>query len=113
VTVYSPYAAGSGIPEVKTILGGFVIRKFLGWWTLIIKSIGVVCAEHCVKYHEENCELTFCRKCLVVASNLCLGKEGPLIHLACCCGNIIPRLFAKFRYNEGTLNAARYSCKRT
>jgi len=42
VDVYSPYAAGSGIPEVKTILGGFVIRKFLGWWTLIIKSIGVV-----------------------------------------------------------------------
>ena len=40
--MYSPYSAGSGIPEVKTILGGFVIRKFLGWWTLIIKSIGVV-----------------------------------------------------------------------
>ncbi|CAI2169908.1 3629_t:CDS:10 [Funneliformis geosporum] len=79
VKVYSPYSAGSGIPEVKTILGGFVIRKFLGWWTLIIKSIGV---------------------CLVVASSLCLGKEGPLIHLACCCGNIIPRVFPKFRYNE-------------
>ncbi|CAG8506984.1 4797_t:CDS:10 [Paraglomus occultum] len=79
VDVYSPYAAGSGIPEVKTILGGFVIRKFLGWWTLLIKSIGV---------------------CLVVASNLCLGKEGPLVHLACCCGNIIPRVFSKFRYNE-------------
>jgi chloride channel 3/4/5 len=42
VKTYSPYSAGSGIPEVKTILGGFVIRKFLGWWTLIIKSIGVV-----------------------------------------------------------------------
>ncbi|CAG8600346.1 6369_t:CDS:10 [Funneliformis caledonium] len=79
VKSYSPYSAGSGIPEVKTILGGFVIRKFLGWWTLIIKSIGVS---------------------LVVASSLCLGKEGPLIHLACCCGNIIPRVFPKFRYNE-------------
>ncbi|CAG8626748.1 4929_t:CDS:10 [Ambispora leptoticha] len=79
VQTYSPYSAGSGIPEVKTILGGFVIRKFLGWWTLLIKSIGIS---------------------LVVASNLCLGKEGPLIHLACCCGNIIPRIFPKFRYNE-------------
>ena len=46
VKEYSPYSAGSGIPEVKTILGGFVIRKFLGWWTLIIKSIGVV-RNHC------------------------------------------------------------------
>ncbi|CAG8449251.1 8998_t:CDS:10 [Scutellospora calospora] len=79
VKCYSLYSSGSGIPEIKTILGGFVIRKFLGWWTLIIKSIGV---------------------CLVAASSLCLGKEGPLIHLACCCGNIIPRIFPKFRYNE-------------
>ncbi|CAG8702070.1 15562_t:CDS:10, partial [Acaulospora morrowiae] len=79
VKSYSPYASGSGIPEVKTILSGFVIRKFLGWWTLIIKSIGV---------------------CLIFASSLCLGKEGPLVHLACCCGNIIPRVFSKFRYNE-------------
>ncbi|PKC10025.1 hypothetical protein RhiirA5_472307 [Rhizophagus irregularis] len=79
VKTYSPYSAGSGIPEIKTILGGFVIRKFLGWWTLVIKGIGV---------------------CLVAASSLCLGKEGPLVHLACCCGNIIPRIFPKFRYNE-------------
>ncbi|RKO87233.1 hypothetical protein BDK51DRAFT_29257, partial [Blyttiomyces helicus] len=35
VRYYAPYAAGSGIPEVKTILGGFVIRKFLGGWTLL------------------------------------------------------------------------------
>jgi chloride channel 3/4/5 len=36
VSSYAPYAAGSGIPEVKTILGGFVIKKFLGFWTLIV-----------------------------------------------------------------------------
>ncbi len=28
VKVYSRWAAGSGIPEVKTILGGFIIRDF-------------------------------------------------------------------------------------
>ncbi|CAG8540609.1 15699_t:CDS:10, partial [Gigaspora rosea] len=84
VKSYSSYSTGSGIPEIKTILGGFVIRKFLGWWSLIIKSIGV---------------------CLVAASSLCLGKEGPLIHLACCCGNIIPRIFPKFRYNEVAFGA--------
>jgi chloride channel 3/4/5 len=43
---YAPYAAGSGIPEVKTILSGFIIRKFLGGWTLIIKSVGLVCLFH-------------------------------------------------------------------
>lgn len=39
VKVYAPYAAGSGIPEVKTILGGFVIRKFLGGWTLLVSVV--------------------------------------------------------------------------
>jgi chloride channel 3/4/5 len=36
------HAAGSGIPELKTILSGFVIRGFLGGKTLIIKSIALV-----------------------------------------------------------------------
>jgi chloride channel 3/4/5 len=36
------YSAGSGIPEVKVILGGFVIKGFLGIKTLIVKSIGMV-----------------------------------------------------------------------
>jgi chloride channel 3/4/5 len=38
------FGAGSGIPEVKTILGGFVIRGFLGFRTLMIKLIGLVSA---------------------------------------------------------------------
>lgn len=39
VQVYAPYAIGSGLPEVKTILGGFIIRRFLGLQTLIIKGV--------------------------------------------------------------------------
>lgn len=39
---YSVYARHSGIPEIKTLLGGFVIRRFLGSWTLITKSLGLV-----------------------------------------------------------------------
>ena len=38
------YAKHSGIPEIKTVLGGFVIRKFMGTWTLVIKSVGLVSA---------------------------------------------------------------------
>lgn len=42
VTSYATHAKHSGIPEIKTILGGFVIKKFMGLWTLMIKSVGLV-----------------------------------------------------------------------
>lgn len=35
------FASGSGIPEVKTILSGFVIRGYLGGSTLFVKSFGL------------------------------------------------------------------------
>lgn len=37
-------AAGSGIPEIKTILGGFVIPNFLSLKVLVVKAIGAVFA---------------------------------------------------------------------
>ncbi|KAK7610988.1 voltage gated chloride channel [Phyllosticta paracitricarpa] len=73
------YAKHSGIPEIKTVLGGFVIRYFMGTWTLVIKSLGL---------------------CLAVASGLWLGKEGPLVHVACCCANVIMKLFSSINNNE-------------
>ncbi|NXK60655.1 CLCN3 protein, partial [Sylvietta virens] len=79
VKVFAPYACGSGIPEIKTILSGFIIRGYLGKWTLMIKTITLV---------------------LAVASGLSLGKEGPLVHVACCCGNIFSYLFPKYSTNE-------------
>jgi H+/Cl- antiporter ClcA len=30
-----------------------------------------------------------------------VGKEGPLVHISCCVGNIVSRLFLKFECNEG------------
>lgn len=71
VRAFAPYACGSGIPEIKTILSGFIIRGYLGKWTLIIKTITLV---------------------LAVSSGLSLGKEGPLVHVACCCANILCHL---------------------
>uniref|UniRef100_A0A8B9HJ29 Chloride channel protein n=1 Tax=Astyanax mexicanus TaxID=7994 RepID=A0A8B9HJ29_ASTMX len=79
VRAFAPYACGSGIPEIKTILSGFIIRGYLGKWTLMIKTITLV---------------------LAVSSGLSLGKEGPLVHVACCCGNILCHLFTKYRKNE-------------
>lgn len=39
---FAPYAVASGIGEIKVILSGFVIKRFLGGWTLLIKSVGLV-----------------------------------------------------------------------
>jgi chloride channel 3/4/5 len=37
---------------------------------------------------------------LAVASGMSLGKEGPLVHVACCVGQIIPSFFPKYAKNE-------------
>ncbi|KAL1985067.1 hypothetical protein VTN96DRAFT_8302 [Rasamsonia emersonii] len=76
---YAPYAKHSGIPEIKTVLGGFVMRRFMGAWTLVIKSLGL---------------------CLAVASGMWLGKEGPLVHVACCCANLMMKPFDVLNSNE-------------
>ncbi|KAI7830863.1 chloride channel [Kickxella alabastrina] len=76
---YAPYAAGQGIAEIKTIMSGFMMRKFLGLRTLGVKCVGVV---------------------LAVASGLSLGKEGTMVHIACCCCNVYTRMFSRIRGNE-------------
>jgi len=45
VKTFAPYACGSGIPEIKCILSGFIIRGYLGKWTFIIKSVGLILAS--------------------------------------------------------------------
>lgn len=30
-----------------------------------------------------------------------LGKEGPLVHVACCCANLFIKLFTNINSNEG------------
>ena len=80
VKKFAPFAAGSGISEVKTILGGFIVKGFLGLNTLFIKCIGLVFS---------------------VASGLCVGKEGPMVHIACCCANVFTRFFNKYSLIPG------------
>lgn len=79
VKYFALFAKHSGIPEIKTVLGGFVIQRFMSLWTLIVKSLGL---------------------CLAVASGLWLGKEGPLVHVACCCANLLMKLSPSLNDNE-------------
>ncbi|GAA5956912.1 hypothetical protein JCM3765_006638 [Sporobolomyces pararoseus] len=78
VQVFAPNAFHTGIPEIKTLLGGFVMDGFLSPATLLIKSLGLP---------------------LAVASGLSLGKEGPLVHVACCVGDLIMRPFRSLSGN--------------
>ncbi|KAK0115400.1 hypothetical protein ONS96_013856 [Cadophora gregata f. sp. sojae] len=71
-------AAGSGIPEIKTILSGFVIPHFLNFKVLFVKAVGATFA---------------------VSTGLCLGKEGPFVHISTCVGYLVASHFPKYQQN--------------
>jgi len=73
---FAPAASGSGIPEVKTILNGFVLPDVVTLRTLSIKIPGLV---------------------LAVASGMALGHEGPMVHVAVCWAQLLSRLFPQFQ----------------
>ncbi|KAG9231934.1 chloride channel [Amylocarpus encephaloides] len=89
VKLFAPYAAGSGISEIKCIIAGFVMKGFLGFWTLVIKSVALP---------------------LAIASGLSVGKEGPSVHYAVCTGNVISRLFEKYRRNASKTREVLSAC---
>ncbi|KAI9894499.1 MAG: hypothetical protein M1814_003257 [Vezdaea aestivalis] len=71
-------AAGSGIPEIKTILSGFVIPHILDFKVLVVKAVGAVFA---------------------VSTGMCLGKEGPFVHISTCVGWLVSKNFPKYHEN--------------
>jgi chloride channel 3/4/5 len=89
VRSFAPYAAGSGISEIKCIIAGFVMKGFLGFWTLAIKSIALP---------------------LAIASGLSVGKEGPSVHYAVCTGNVISRFFEKYKRNASKTREILSAC---
>ena len=79
VSKYTPFAAGSGIPEIKTILSGIIINGVLTFYIIVVKSATLA---------------------LSVGSGLAIGKEGPYIHLAAAIGSVWCKFFPKYRTSE-------------
>jgi len=79
---FAPEAIGSGIPEVKAYLNGVRVKKFSSWKCLIVKIIGTI---------------------LSVSSGLCIGPEGPLVHV----GAIIGAGLTKTSWLEEMVRGAR------
>lgn len=75
-------AAGSGILEIKTILSGFVIPHFLDFKVLVVKAVSSVFA---------------------VSTGMCLGKEGPFVHISTYVGYLVAMCFPKYRRNPRKL----------
>ncbi|XP_065396378.1 chloride channel protein 2 isoform X4 [Macaca fascicularis] len=66
---------GSGIPEMKTILRGVVLKEYLTLKTFIAKVIGLTCA---------------------LGSGMPLGKEGPFVHIASMCAALLSKFLSLF-----------------
>ena len=75
-----PFACGSGLPEIKVVMGGFVMHRLLGLGTLLSKSMGLV---------------------LAVGAGLSIGKEGPFVHVAMCVAHAWSGVFSKYAHNQG------------
>ncbi|XP_061493432.1 chloride channel protein 2 isoform X2 [Rhineura floridana] len=73
--ILAPQAVGSGIPEMKTILRGVVLKEYLTLKTFVAKVIGLTCA---------------------LGSGMPLGKEGPFVHIASMCASLLSKFLSLF-----------------
>ncbi|PVD36642.1 hypothetical protein C0Q70_03628 [Pomacea canaliculata] len=74
--IVSPQAIGSGIPEMKTILRGVVLKEYLTFRTLVAKVVGL---------------------CASLGSTLPIGKEGPFVHVASMVATVLSKFFSSFK----------------
>ncbi|XP_071840808.1 chloride channel protein 2-like isoform X2 [Apostichopus japonicus] len=76
VHLVSANAIGSGIPEMKTILRGVILKEYLTFRTLVSKVIGLATS---------------------LGSGLPIGKEGPFVHLASIVSTLLGKVIVSFR----------------
>uniref|UniRef100_A0A673HHR2 Chloride channel, voltage-sensitive 1b n=1 Tax=Sinocyclocheilus rhinocerous TaxID=307959 RepID=A0A673HHR2_9TELE len=71
----SPQAIGSGIPELKTILRGVVLKEYLTLKAFVAKVIGLTAG---------------------LGSGMPIGKEGPFVHIASICAAVLSKIMSIF-----------------
>ncbi|XP_066457594.1 chloride channel protein 1 [Eleutherodactylus coqui] len=71
----SPQAIGSGIPELKVILRGVVLKEYLTLKAFVAKVVGLTAS---------------------LGSGMPLGKEGPFVHIASICAAVLSKFMSVF-----------------
>uniref|UniRef100_A0A673FIH3 Chloride channel protein 1-like n=1 Tax=Sinocyclocheilus rhinocerous TaxID=307959 RepID=A0A673FIH3_9TELE len=71
----APQAIGSGIPELKTILRGVVLKEYLTLKAFIAKVVGLTAG---------------------LGSGMPVGKEGPFVHIASICAAVLSKFMSFF-----------------
>ncbi|KAM8982581.1 chloride channel protein 1 isoform 3-T3 [Sarcophilus harrisii] len=71
----SPQAVGSGIPEMKTILHGVVLKEYLTLKAFVAKVIALTAG---------------------LGSGIPVGKEGPFVHIASICAAVLSKFMSMF-----------------
>ncbi|XP_059741534.1 chloride channel protein 1 isoform X1 [Bos taurus] len=73
--IISPQAVGSGIPEMKTILRGVVLKEYLTLKAFVAKVVALTAG---------------------LGSGIPVGKEGPFVHIASICAAILSKFMSVF-----------------
>uniref|UniRef100_A0A2K5CXH3 Chloride channel protein 1 n=1 Tax=Aotus nancymaae TaxID=37293 RepID=A0A2K5CXH3_AOTNA len=71
----SPQAVGSGIPEMKTILRGVVLKEYLTMKAFVAKVVALTAG---------------------LGSGIPVGKEGPFVHIASICAAVLSKFMSVF-----------------
>nr|XP_012623553.1 chloride channel protein 1 isoform X3 [Microcebus murinus] len=71
----SPQAVGSGIPEMKTILRGVVLKEYLTLKAFVAKVVALTAG---------------------LGSGIPVGKEGPFVHIASICAAVLSKFMSVF-----------------
>ncbi|XP_027697085.1 chloride channel protein 1 [Vombatus ursinus] len=71
----APQAVGSGIPEMKTILRGVVLKEYLTLKAFVAKVIALTAG---------------------LGSGIPVGKEGPFVHIASICAAVLSKFMSMF-----------------
>ncbi|KAI1726742.1 voltage gated chloride channel domain-containing protein [Ditylenchus destructor] len=79
-------AIGSGIPEVKVIMNGFMLENYLSFRTLVAKVLSLT---------------------LTLGSGLPVGKEGPFVHMGAIVGTLLSKMTKAWQSNAFFSNEGR------